>query len=161
MTDSSDLIEDRPINDDRRWAALEAGLADKDSPDFDASLFDDGPGPWIVLKGSHSDGPDPDDVFSIPASLERIVRGLKNVQAAHDTADDWMSDDRARDPRPEERRISVFISETSAIYTTMQQDEAVIDTDFSSQSAHESVATALLAIIAERLENHSAVANGP
>lgn len=161
MTDSSDLIEGPPIDLDRRWAALEAGLADKEGPDFEASLFDDGQGPWIVLKGSHSDGPDPDDVFTVPASLERIVRGLANVLAAHETADEWTSDDRAKDPQPDERRVSVFFSETSRVYATMQSDEPVMDSPFTSRSETESMASELLAIITDRLENRSIVANGP
>ncbi|BAU90531.1 glycerol-3-phosphate transporter ATP-binding subunit [Methylorubrum populi] len=161
MTDSPDQAETSLVDIDRRWAALEVGLADLESPDFDASLFDDGPGPWIVLKGSQSDGPDPDDVFTVPASLERIVRGLESVHAVHETADDWLSDDRARDPRPHERRVSVFFSETSAIYTTMQTEEPVLNSGFSSKSEIESVAIALLTIITDRLENRSAVASGP
>lgn len=170
---TSTRVEDRPVADssehataqtpdlDRRWAALQAGLADMSGPDFDASLFDDGPGPWIVLKGSQSDGPDPDDVFTVPASLERVVHGLDVVQAVHATAEDWINTDRSVHPQPPELRILAYFSETNSIYETMRMEKPVLDQSLPAGTPTEHLAACLLQIISDRLESRDAIAIAP
>ena len=161
MTDSPDQAETSLVDIDRRWAALEVGLDDLEGPDLDASLFDDGPGPWIVLKGSQSDGPDPDDVFTIPASLERIIQGLEIVRAVHETAEDWVSADRALDPRQVEVRISAYFSETGSIYETMRMEGPVVDHIFPAGFPVEQLAATLLQLISDRLESRGLIATDP
>lgn len=57
---------------DRPWNPCEI--------DYDTIAHEDGPGPWIILKGRWDESPDPSSVLPIDAGPDRLADALRHLR---------------------------------------------------------------------------------